>query len=84
MESKTPITNEQAKVLLPLQGFINNGEDVFDILVEDGQAALVIYNFDTFQNAMRLISITSTRLTRKFQYNVPRKSLDITGNELAL
>jgi len=85
LNKKTPITNDQAKVLLPLQQFIaNGGERVFDILVEDHEACVVVYNFDQFQNALRLISICSTNLSKKFQYDVERKVKDITGNELTL
>ena len=77
---KRQITEEKARLLKRVKPLINNGSNVFDILVDEN-FWVVIHNFDAFKKGLGDLKRIASMLDMNFQYNTPYKAEELTGGE---
>ena len=78
--NKIKITEEQAKMLKRVKPLINNGSNVFDILVDENYW-VVIHSFESFKNGLKELRKIASMLDYKFQYNKSYPINELTGLE---
>ena len=77
---KRKITEEQARMLNRVKPLINNGRNVFDILVDENYW-VVINNFDAFKKGLGDLKRIASMLDMNFKYDTPYKAEELTGSE---